>query len=444
VGLENGTSDYYAVAARNSRGEGPASAEASTTPDALDSAVNPRWAGAAPLRTISLEYDPLLSSEENGARLKAAIQTLEPGSRLEVGAGTWSIRSFFSINLRATARAPIFIAAKEGAKPRITRPDAQQNAINFGSGGVARYVAFQGFEVTGGDTAIRLWDCEDVWIDSCHIHDCGGVGIEANSVDTARLTITRNEIHGTAGVGEGIYLGANFGEFVTHGSVVALNHVHGTGGRQGDGIEVKQGSWGNWIVANTVHDTPYPCILVYGTGGLPANLIERNICYRSQDNVMQVQGEAVVRNNLLMNGACAFRSGDHQGTVGSLIVVHITMVNPSVAVSLEDWSGKRGMAFANNNAYSRDAEGIRIRGSSEVEFAGNVVLGSVVGVAKGWRSGGGLEDFAGVSWDASRREATPVQSSPIVGAGDPAWAVSCDLSGALRSGPLDSGCIEAR
>jgi len=51
-----------------------------------------------------------------------------------------------------------------------------------------------------------------------------------------------------------------------------FNHC---GGTQGDGIEVKQGSHHNWIYSNHVHDTRYPCILVYGTGGKGLNVIEQ-------------------------------------------------------------------------------------------------------------------------------------------------------------------------
>ena len=64
-----------------------------------------------------------------------------------------------------------------------------------------------------------------------------------------------------------MYLGANEGEFIMSESVIALNHIHDCRGSQGDGIEVKQGSWGNLIAENDVHDTQYPCITVYGTAG---------------------------------------------------------------------------------------------------------------------------------------------------------------------------------
>jgi hypothetical protein len=120
--------------------------------------------------------------------------------------------------------------------------------------------------------------------------------------NTSRLFLTRNHLHHGGGHGEGMYLGANEGEFIMSESVIALNHIHDCKGEsQGDGIEVKQGSWGNLIAENDVHDTQYPCITVYGTAGKPVNIIERNLCRRSADSTMQVQGEAIVRNNVLIS-----------------------------------------------------------------------------------------------------------------------------------------------
>ena len=444
AGLGNGTAYYYVVAASNGFGQGPASPEQSAVPQAGAAGFDPSWSTAIPTHTIQHLYDGSKTSSQNGAALKAAIQSLAPGTRLEVGAGTYAIDSFFTINLVGSAAAPIWIAAMAGAKPVLTRSDAAQNTVNLGSGGAARYVALQGFEITGGDTALRLWDCRDVWIDRCHVHDCSGVGVEANSVDTARLHITRNEVHGTGGTGEGIYLGANNGAVVTHDSVVALNHVHHTGGSQGDGIELKQGSFANRIVANLVHDTPYPGILVYGTGGLAVNVVERNTVHSSGDNTMQVQGEALVQNNLLMAGlGTAFSSGNHQGSVRDLTVVHNTMINVGRAVNLSDWTGKPNVTFANNVCYSQTGDAIRVNGGAAgVEFVGNVAFGPVVGVIGGYVSGTGLADFVDVTWNAAKLDAHPAALGALVGTGDFLWAVPDDLSGAARVAPLEAGCYD--
>jgi hypothetical protein len=220
--------------------------------------------------------------------------------------------------------------------------------------------------------------------------------------------------------------------------------VHHTGGTQGDGIELKQGSYSTAIVENLVHDTPYPGILVYGTGlGGSFNQIERNTVYNSGDNVMQVQGEAVVRNNLLINGAAAFASHDHQGSVRDLTVVHNTMINTGRAADLSDWSGKPGMTFANNACYSQSGDAIRFNGGAAgVEFEGNVAYGPVVGKSSGFVPGAGLSDVVDVTWTATELDARPTPLGALIGSGDYLWAAPIDITGTPRLDPLEAGCYD--
>lgn len=422
---------------------GRALGQSSGAPEASGVQFGPPWFAVVPTSTVKLAYDPKLSQTSNGSALKKKIQSLQPGQRLVIGPGTWSIDSLFSIDLSGSVDKPIWIVAQRGAAVRITRPDASQNTINIGSKAAARYLVLRGLEVTGGDTGIKMYDCQNVWIDLCNVHDVGGAGISANSRDTSHLYITRNQIHATAGTGEGMYLGANNSAAVMSHSVIARNHVYDTSGSQGDGIEVKQGSYDNQIVENLVHDTPYPCILVYGTDGNAPNVVERNICYNSGDNVMQVQGEAIVRNNLLINGNRAFSSHDHQGQSRDLVFVHNTVINTGRAAHMQSWDGRPGMVFANNVVYSQTNDAIRFaNGSADVILTGNVVLGSVVGASGGFTQGTGLGDFVDLTWNGSSRDAHPRVAGKLIGSGNPFWAVFDDLSAAPRARPVDSGCYD--
>lgn len=392
---------------------------------------------------LGFDYDTGMSSTDNGAALRAAILSLTPGQRLEIGSGTYSIQVRFDISLVGTASAPIWIAAKSGATPVITRPNASQNTVNIGSGGPARYLAIEGIEITGGDTGMKIYDAHDLRVEDCHIHHVAGAGIAANSGHTERLHLTRNEIHDTGGTAEGMYLGANNSLWVMKDSVIALNHVYNCAGTQGDGIEVKQGSYNNLIAENLVHDCQYPCILVYGTDGNARNIVERNVCYNSGDNVMQVQGEAIVRNNLIMAGSIGFHSHDHQGSTRDLTVVHNTIINAGRATNLSSWNGRANMVFANNVVYSQSSQSIHFpNGSSGVTVSGNVVRGSVTNAASGWVAGSGLSDFMNVTWSATQRNAVPSGSGAILATGDPAWAETEDLTGADRSGSLEAGCYD--
>ncbi len=405
----------------------------------------PPWSAARPLTTIPFNYDFGQTSAQNGAALETVIQSLSPGDELRIGSGTYTIDSLLDISLVGTAGNPIWIVAAPGATPVITRSNASQNTVNMGQGGACRYVVMRGIEITGGSIGLRLHDCQNVWIDQCHVHDMNDNAIAANSVPTSFLYFTRNQVHSTGGTGEGFYIGGNFASPIANNVVIALNHVYDCGGSQGDGIEVKQGSWGCWIAENTVHDTNYPSILVYGTGGMPVNLIERNVCWNAGDNVMQVQGEAIVRNNVLIDGLNAFYSGDHQGTVTDLIVVNNTFVNTGRAALLNDWNGKPGMTFANNACYSLNSNAILFSGGSGgVTVSGNVAFGSVSGTgASGYLAGTGLGDFLSVSWNGVAHDATPSIASVLLGSGAPAHEVFDDLAGRIRTGGVEAGAVDA-
>jgi hypothetical protein len=395
---------------------------ASTT---LAASYEPTWSTIPPKRTIQ-------HNDTNGAALVKAVEALQPGDKLELAAGTYSVERMWDIGVSGTAEAPIWIVAAEGAQVVITRPDDKQNVLNVGQGGPVKFLCLRGIEFTGGSHGLRLGHCSDVWIDQCHIHHTGQVCLSANSADTQRLFLTRNHIHHGDGHAEGMYLGANNGDHIMSESVIALNHIHDCRSDQGDGIEVKQGSWGNLIAENHVHDTQYPCITVYGTAGKPVNIIERNLCYNSGDNVMQVQGEAIVRNNVLINGAGAgFASTDHQGKTLNLQVIHNTILNAAHAFRGGSWNGREGMVLANNILYSRDANALHYaNGNAGVLTTGNVVFGD--GPKDGCVKGRGFEDFPNVSLDGSKHDATPAADARFDSA-DAKYLLPTDINGKPRT-----------
>ncbi len=401
---------------------------------------NPAWASIEPERTIA--HNPLAgaTSIQNGAALVKAVGALQPGDRLEIGAGSYSVERMWDVLVSGTAEAPIWIVAAKDAQVVITRPDNKQNVLNLGQGGPVSFLCLRGLEFTGGSHGLRLGQCRDVWVDQCHIHHTNEVCLSANSADTQRLYLTRNHIHHGGGHAEGMYLGGNNATHIMSHSVIAQNHIHDCRGDQGDGIEVKQGSWGNLIAENHVHDTNYPCITVYGTNGQPVNIIERNLCYRSGDSVMQVQGEAIVRNNVLIAGKNGgFRSTDHQGKTLNLQVIHNTIINTSHAFAGGSWNGREGMILANNVLYSRDANALHFaNGNAGVTSAGNVVFGD--GPKDGCTKGRGLEDFRNLTWDASVHDATPTADAPLENA-DLKFLLESDFNHNAREGMKTSGAV---
>jgi hypothetical protein len=400
-----------------------------TLPLFAESPYDPSWSGIAPKRIIPF-------TEGDGEALVKAVATLAPGDRLEISAGTYRVDRLWDIRASGTAETPVWIVAAEGAQVVITRSDDRQNVVNVGQAGPVSYLCLRGLEITGGSHGLRLGQCEEVWVDQCHIHHNGGPNLTANSEDSRKLFLTRNHLHHGGGHGEGMYLGGNDASVIMSESIIALNHVHDCGGSQGDGIEVKQGSWGNLIAENHVHDTQYPCITVYGTGGKAVNVIERNRCYRSGDHVMQVQGEAIVRNNLLISAkGSGFHSTDHQGKTTRLEVIHNTIVNTGHAFSGGSWNGREGMVLANNLIYSSEGNALHFANGSEgVTIAGNVLLGS--GDKRGNTKGRGLaEDLPGISWDATSSEGKPAPDAPVAVA-DERYLLPADFEGKPRTGPV--------
>ena len=428
-----------------------AAVPASAAPEApwLVGRTVPVWADVKPRRMLQLERDADKADEENGAVLAQAIRGLEPGDMLRIGPGRYSIARKFEVDLQGTAEAPIWIVGADSDRlPIITRPDSRQNVMNVGERSRTEYVCFRHIEFTGGSTLIRFYECHHLWLDQCHLHNAGGEGITTNTRDTSHLFITRNHFHDFANpraTGEAMYLGANRGKVVMSYSVIAENHVHDCGGTQGDGIEVKQGSHHNWIYRNHVHDTNYPCILAYGTDGKGLNVIEQNICYRSNDNVVQVQGEAIVRNNLLIAAQGAgFASTDHQGKTARLTFVHNTVISRRHGANLSSWNGRDEMIFANNVVYTDRGDALRFpRGAKGVIVSGNVLLGRVSGVAEGFVAGNDLTDFVDVSWDGNHRDATPSGNCPFIGQADERYAIEVDITGGKRKRRVTAGAFDA-
>lgn len=433
----------------------PAQTNTKVLPLAVNSSgsqYDPSWGSNTPASTIQFTYYSGQTSEQNWAALAAAMNALTPGQKLVIGAGTYTKTNYFNLSCSGNSGAPIWIEAAAGATVVINHSGTSQNILNVGSGSPVRYLAIRNIEFTGGSHGIRFYDCQNIWFDRNKVHGTGDAGISTNTNNTSFMYITRNEIYDTDGTGEGMYLGANSGAVIMSQSIIALNHVHHTNKAsvtQGDGIELKQGSWGNLIAENLVHDCKYPCILVYGTAGQAQNIVERNTCYNSGDNAMQIQGECIVRNNLVINATgSAFASQYHQGNPTNLQVVHNTFINSGRAVNLSAWQGASNMVFANNVCYSQSNDAIRFAtGNTGVTCAGNVIAGSLVSVPAGATVATGntanpLADFTGVTWNATSRNALPVAGCAIIGAGNATHAVTNDITGATRAGSLESGCYD--
>ncbi|MEM9193315.1 MAG: right-handed parallel beta-helix repeat-containing protein [Myxococcota bacterium] len=286
-------------------------------------------------------------------------------------------------------------------------------------------------------------------IEDCEVHDTGDVAVRFNDGGAAYegIRILRNHIYRTNDTGEGMYLGCNRNGCQLFDSLIEGNYVHTTDQPsvdQGDGIELKEGSYNNIIRDNVIHDTNFPCILTYSTmGNGPPNIIERNVMWNCGDHAIQSAADAIIRNNIILSAnADGIAMQPHQsGTPSNLRVVHNTILHPSGrAISLRGIDGE--VIIANNALYSPSEAFFVNGGDNGLTFVANVGTGAVNGTGSaGLLAGGDLaSDFLMASYSgAAPNNVFPAPGSPLIGAGDPAYRADDDFNGTPRTGAPDVG-----
>ncbi|MCC6553092.1 MAG: right-handed parallel beta-helix repeat-containing protein [Polyangiaceae bacterium] len=394
--------------------------------------------GASPARAEVIEIGP-------EGDLIASVAALQPGDELVLRGGTYNLTSLFTIGVSGTAGAPIVIRAKDGEVPVITRPDAGQNTINVANN---EYVVLRGLEVVGGSHGIRLDHARFITIEGCHIHDTDDVALSANHTGSSYegLRILRNHIHDTNNTGEGMYLGCNQNACQMFDSLIEGNWVHNTNGpsvAQGDGIEIKEGSYNNVVRDNVIHDTNYPCILTYSTvGNGGPNVIERNVLWGCGDHGIQSAADAIIRNNIILSAAQdGIRNQPHQsGAPSNLQILHNTILKAQGSAYRA--SGVVGsLLVANNALYAQSGNAIDVSGDlTQLVVAGNVGVGGVIGASGFDASGAIAADFVAASFSgAPPNDVFPAPGSKLVGAGSAQLVVPDDFNGTPRGGVADAG-----
>lgn len=393
---------------------------------------------ASEARADTFQIDP-------SGDLPGAISKLLPGDELVLAGGTYSINQLFVVSVSGTEDDPIVIRAADGEIPIITRPDANQNIINI----EGSYLVLRGIELTGGSRGIRLGDVDFVTIEDCHVHDTAANAISANDVgvDYEGMVIRHNQIHHTGGNGEGMYLGCNDNGCQFHDAIIEQNWVHDTKGPtvdQGDGIEIKEGSYGNIVRDNVIHDTAYPCIITYSAvGNGPPNVIERNVMWACGDHGIQSAADATIRNNIILGAAAdGIRNQPHQsGAPDNIVISHNTILKPAGdAIRSDGIVGS--VVIANNAVYAQNGNALRAAGNlAGLVVAGNVGVGALSGVSSGFAATGDLAiDFVAASYSGvAPNDVFPIAGSALVGTADAAHLVSDDFNGTPRGGQLDAG-----
>ena len=400
-------------------------------------ALLPSFAGAA-----DMEIGP-------DGDYRAAMQNLVAGDTLTMRAGTYALSSYFELALTGTSANPIVIRAKPGEQPIVHYVGNGQNIVNIVD---SSFLVIDGIEFSGGSRGLRLIDSSDITIRDCHVHHTAANAISANDGGSvyARLTIVHNEIDHAGDTAEGLYLGCNDDACRVHDSLIANNYIHDLVGptvTQGDGIEIKAGSYANVVRDNVIHDTAYPGITLYHVDGNGApNVIERNIVWNSGDNGIQVTADAIVRNNIVL-GAAAHGIGIHAsqgGSVGNLVIVNNTVLKASGdALHMDDITGT--VLIADNALYAPNGNAVFAMGSTGlVTLVANIGTGSLSGVSGGFDASGDIAtDFPAANYSGTLPQDLVPRSGRLVGSADAATIAGDDFNGMMRAPRLDVGAYRS-
>lgn len=375
-----------------------------------------------------------------GDDLEVAAAALSPGEELVLRGGTYFFDENVTITANGTAEQPVTIRAKNGERPIIEQATINQNVVEING---SSHLVVSGIEFTGGSHGIRLINSDYITIEDCEVHETGDVAISANSGGTYEgLKFLRNHIHHTNGTGEGMYLGCNNDGCRVINSLIEGNYIHHTNRatvEQGDGIEIKEGSYGNVIRDNVIHDTLFPGILLYSTvGNGPPNIVEGNIVWNVSDNTIQIAADAVVRNNIVL-GNVSFQS--HQsGSPSNIEFVHNTVINAGSGIEVRNVTGP--VLIANNAVFSQ-SQAIRLISGDlgQVQLFGNVGAGGLSGSSSGYVEGNGIsiDMVSGNYAGAPPIDPFPAPGSALIGASNSAYVTAIDFNGNSRSGSLDAG-----
>jgi hypothetical protein len=385
-----------------------------------------------------------------GDDLFAVLGALAPGDEVIVHEGTYSTRQdggswYRDVVLAGSEAAPIVVRAADGETVVLSGdPAGSQNVVNLSGS----WFTWRGFEMQYGSHGLRLFASSDATIEELRVHDTGDVGISMNvaGADYARMTLRYNEVHHTGGTGECFYLGCNDAACVVHESIVEFNWCHDTiGTSQGDGIELKTGSYNVIVRHNVIHDVNYPGITMYGTNGEAQNTVEGNVVWNTNDNGIQLVGDAIVRNNLVMNaGANGISSNPSQGNVPrELDIAYNTVVGAGDScLRGNQWNGAESASIraVGNALYCGATTAIRLPdGAGAATFADNATLGTVEAPGGTFAAGAPEDDLA----DPIGLDLYPAAGSALLDMGDAANAPGDDFNCLAReTGEPDVGAYE--
>ncbi len=453
-GLFLATSHSFSVAAYDSAGN----SSAQTNP--LNVITLPKL--VKNLSGSIIELSPSNADTSCSEEFETTANALKAGDTLVLHGGIYSQScSRILSNLQGTAQQPIVIRAATGETPVLTRPfrpnaDYPENNLELAN---SSYVIIQGITFKGGLIGVRLRGTNHhIVIENSQITQTGGVGFTVNDGITDSLVLRHNEIHHTGlhrlGPDEegGILLGCTDSNCHVTNSVIEQSYIHdlqSTSNAGNAGIQIRFGSGGNIIRHNVVHTTTlgtaFPCIVVEGSGRA-SNTVDANVVWQCGDAVVAL-GDAVVRNNIVLESNVGLSSYPHKGisAIQNVIFSNNTIYGHAECASLR-WAGATNMVLTNNALYCGGKVALYAPGFTEsgAEAKANYIEGSLVGASldgTGFLAGGtATQTFA----NPAAYDFWPKAGSVLRNSADTTHLPPFDFNGLPRTPSRDVGAYSTR
>lgn len=303
------------------------------------------------------------------SEIQSMTDDLQAGDTLLIAPGTYDMDTWNIRNLAGEPGAWIHIRPQSGTV--VIRGVAANNVINVSN---VHRVVIQDLEITytgmtnGVDGIKFRGGASDhhVVLHGLHVHHVTGVGINSKANQASFLDISRCHIHDTGATGEGIYLGCHPGDCWVYDTVVRGNWVHDTRGDQGDGIEIKRGSYRTVVEDNVVYRTAgYPGITMYRSdrGAIEDNnIVRRNVVWQAVEGIFAV-AETTIENNVVFDCTYGINTRNYGGWgMSDLVLRHNTVyASGSIGLILDNWDVATGRMEARNNAiYQETPAGLAI------------------------------------------------------------------------------------
>ncbi|KAG2374438.1 hypothetical protein C9374_010722 [Naegleria lovaniensis] len=385
------------------------------------------------------------------------INTLKAGDELLIRGGSYTtnVAGYYKlVTLRGNLTHPIRVYALSNETVLISGDSAgSQNIVNLD----VEYAVFENLQFTLGSRGVRVQHAQHSQFLNLKVNNAGDAAFTTNDSGQTylNLTIRGLEISNTRGTGECFYLGCNNAACKMVDCVIENNYCHDTtAASQGDGIELKTGSYGNIIRNNVIFNTKYPGITLYSTyytnydaaekalAISKPNIVEGNIIWTTIDNGIQVTGNAIIRNNIIMNcGASCIAIQTNQGVVENVKLLFNTAVTAGSACLRVTNSGP-GIVIANNAAYCTTALYAAQALPGDGIVKNNVIQGTTnIATANATLKIGNLAaDFQQTT--TLPYNLFPTATSSVLAKADSSQSVSHDFNGNARSGALDCGAYQ--